>query len=616
MRLNLPLIIPTPQTPVRPASPAPYPILPLPVRERGLFVLPGEVEDGPGERGKLEERILSALFRRYSRMHHDQVVLLDIPDDHFFYAHEYTQYLIARRDVRVILRPAFFRLDLFREPPDIGIGARAAALVRLRDDTFELHDVWATTSLYKTTRRLDRRTGNLVTRRKIHQECVQELALKVFIARQEGIPISGAGIIHLSGQMVYEEGDPAGFFKFNELTRLVEDAIPRARRSIERTQESYRKVVAKSAEGVAVAEREALTPVSRLYQYGLAKLSLDDLKIQYIEDIPPESPFLNPIQRRQVIALKEKRVVVEDTDGLKGTLQGILAKGGQISFFDMEGITPTTAILRGTRNGQGLGLQFSCHHIDGEGRLIHEQFTFDGDPRAPHAGEKLDRDIAAAILKAVGPSGPIIVYNVGHEKRRIRELARRLSQVGERDLAHQLDQFTGDALLKDLVSDMGRRGFGNFARQLAQMIGDDELVRRYVHWLRKSADTAEETRQSEIRGVADEIERALGQTRFIDLLDVIRSHVYHPGLEDAFTLKSVLKAFYPERSHELLEIQNGRGAVRAWEEMLHPETQPERKAQLRLQLLNYCARDTLAEALLLEKLFELVGLPWPFLTNT
>jgi hypothetical protein len=204
---------------------------------------------------------------------------------------------------------------------------------------------------------------------------------------------------------------------------------------------------------------------------------------------------------------------------------------------------------------------------------------------------------------------------VGHEKRRIRELERRLSQVNQKDLAHQLDQFTGDALLKDLVIQLGSRGLGGYARQLAQVIGDDELVRRYVHWLRKLAETSGD-RSSQIVGVADEIERALGQTRFVDLLDLIRSHIYHPGLEDAFTLKSVLKAFYPERSHEHLEIQSGKGAVRAWEEMLHPETPPERKAELRLQLLNYCARDTLAEALLLEKLFELADLPWPFLTTT
>ncbi len=365
--------------------------------------------------------------------------------------------------------------------------------------------------------------------------------------------------------------------------------------------------------------------MTRLYQYGVVKTKLAELGIDFIEDIPPDAPFLRPIQRRQVAALKKKEVVVDDPEGLKQTLQGLwdrlaAAPGGRLSYLDMEGITPTTAILRGTKNGEGLGLQFSCHWRDAkEGKLNHEQFVYDGDPQDPQAGEKLDKEIAEAMLRAVGPAGPIIVYNVAHERMRIRELAGRLRKHGDTHLAEQLEEITGDKPLRDLAARLETEGHKEVARQPGEKIGDDELVRGYIELLRKWVREAEKKKKNEkaaeLTRLADAIEEALGQTRFVDLLILLREHVFHPDQEEGFTLKSALEAFHPARSHEGLEIRNAQEAVLAWEERLRPDTTPERKAELRLKLLSYCAHDTLAEDLLLEKLFELAGLPWPFLTN-
>lgn len=624
--MTIPPIILMPPLPAIASSPALFPILPLmvlPGRE-GLALLDrGEDDESRTARKQLEARIFAALQTKYEAKY-GPTVLVSIPNDHFFHAHEVTRLLVGNPEVQAILRPAVFRLDLSKGSPDIGIGARPAALIRQKDGTFILADLKAVTDLFKTSRHLDA-AGNTFENRSVRRDFVQALALKVFVARAQGIPISNAGIVHLSAQKVYDESvaDPAGLFEFTDLTRYVEEDQARALAYIERAQETHRRALTKAA--VLLTPGEKKTPVTRLYQYGMVKSKLAELGIRYIEDIPDDCDFLKPIQKRQVAALKHKVVVVDDPEGLQSTLQGLLERiaavkeaGGRLSYFDMEGITPTTAVLRGTRNGQGVALQFSCHVRDGDGKLVHEHFIYDGDPQEAQAGEKLDKEIAEAILRAVGPAGPIIVYNVSHERKRIRELAGRLREHGDTHLADQLDEITGDRRLRALVAELEQkeeREYKDYARQLENLIGNDELVWGYIDILRKSAEEKKKAKAERASELADAIEQALGQTRFVDLLALARKHLFHPDQDDGFTLKSVLKAFYPARSHEHLEIRNAKEGVRAWEERLRPGTPAERKAELRLKLLSYCAHDTLAEDLLLEKLFELAGLPWPFLTN-
>ncbi len=83
--------------------------------------------------------------------------------------------------------------------------------------------------------------------------------------------------------------------------------------------------------------------------------------------------------------------------------------------------------------------------------------------------------------------------------------------------------------------------------------------------------------------------------RLVDLLQLIRTHCYHPLFHGSFSMKSVLPALAPHLGYDDLAISDGTMASAAYSEMVRPATAPERKQEIREQLLAYCKRDTLAE---------------------
>lgn len=101
-------------------------------------------------------------------------------------------------------------------------------------------------------------------------------------------------------------------------------------------------------------------------------------------------------------------------------------------------------------------------------------------------------------------------------------------------------------------------------------------------------------------GLRAEIESI--KVRMWDLMRAIRRYVYHPEFCGSFSLKAVLPAFLPEMHYDKLSISEGIAAGLAWERYINEATPPKEKAQLRKDLLEYCAQDTLGMARLLAKL--------------
>ncbi len=216
--MNIPNILMLPAAIVRADVPLPFPILPLEMRftpgEGSVFSIERDVAAQVDQR-RIEERIFQGLQVKYGGKYGNTVAVA-APDEDFFYAHEATRLLIGNPEIQAILRPALFRLDLSKKPPDIGIGARTAALIRQPDGTFLLADFKAVTHLYTVSRHLDA-AGNTFTSRKLRKDFVYELGLKVFIARSAGISISNAGIAHFSADMVHDgSADPAHFFDYTD----------------------------------------------------------------------------------------------------------------------------------------------------------------------------------------------------------------------------------------------------------------------------------------------------------------------------------------------------------------------------------------------------------------
>jgi predicted RecB family nuclease len=108
--------------------------------------------------------------------------------------------------------------------------------------------------------------------------------------------------------------------------------------------------------------------------------------------------------------------------------------------------------------------------------------------------------------------------------------------------------------------------------------------------------------------VAEPLRQLAG--RLVDLLPIVRRHVYHPDFHGSFSLKKVLPALVPELSYEDLGIVDGLAASRVLEHMLlgsesAPPADGTTRAELRRELLRYCERDTLALVRLLRRLRDL-----------
>jgi predicted RecB family nuclease len=88
--------------------------------------------------------------------------------------------------------------------------------------------------------------------------------------------------------------------------------------------------------------------------------------------------------------------------------------------------------------------------------------------------------------------------------------------------------------------------------------------------------------------------------RVVDLLPVVRAHVYHPDFRGSFGLKSVLPAL-TESGYDDLDIANGLVATLALEKRLFGASDDAEVAAL----LSYCERDTWGLVLVLRRLREL-----------
>jgi predicted RecB family nuclease len=88
------------------------------------------------------------------------------------------------------------------------------------------------------------------------------------------------------------------------------------------------------------------------------------------------------------------------------------------------------------------------------------------------------------------------------------------------------------------------------------------------------------------------------EARLVDLLPLVRDHVYHPRFAGSFGLKSVAPVLAPSVDYDQLEVAEGGAASQLlYDLLLKPDAMGEReRARARRDLLRYCATDTRALA--------------------
>jgi hypothetical protein len=97
------------------------------------------------------------------------------------------------------------------------------------------------------------------------------------------------------------------------------------------------------------------------------------------------------------------------------------------------------------------------------------------------------------------------------------------------------------------------------------------------------------------------------ESRLIDLLPVVRNHIYHPEFYGSFGLKQVFPVLANDETYDRLEISDGSSASWLLQALLlEPERfSPNELSRIRGALLNYCRADTEALAKLLTTLRQL-----------
>ena len=101
------------------------------------------------------------------------------------------------------------------------------------------------------------------------------------------------------------------------------------------------------------------------------------------------------------------------------------------------------------------------------------------------------------------------------------------------------------------------------------------------------------------------------RARVVDLLPVVRDHVYHPAFRGSFSLKRVLPALVPEITYAEMEVGDGGTATAELYRLLFVMDDAQSVAVTREHLLEYCRQDTWAMVRLYRRLAELAAASHP-----
>lgn len=92
------------------------------------------------------------------------------------------------------------------------------------------------------------------------------------------------------------------------------------------------------------------------------------------------------------------------------------------------------------------------------------------------------------------------------------------------------------------------------------------------------------------------------QQRLIDLLPIVRRNIYSPLFCGSYSIKNVLPVLLPSMNYDDLTVQAGDQVAGVWEQLIASGIDDKERARLRRVLLEYCERDTLALALVVNAL--------------
>jgi hypothetical protein len=163
-------------------------------------------------------------------------------------------------------------------------------------------------------------------------------------------------------------------------------------------------------------------------------------------------------------------------------------------------------------------------------------------------------------------------------------------------VSHQRsEQYTHQAYLAEGPGDPRRE----LATHMLEATRGAERIVMYSHFERSRINELAE----QLPDLANDLHALAG--KLVDLLPIVRNHVYHPDFQGSFSLKYILHPLVPALTYDDLAIVDGQVASVEIARLLFVAHLVEDRDQLRRDLLAYCERDTWAMVRLVQRLREL-----------
>lgn len=255
----------------------------------------------------------------------------------------------------------------------------------------------------------------------VKPEHVPDLAVQVFAAREQGIAVVGAEVMHLNRECRHP--DLSNLFTRSDQLGSVGDYLQEVPALVRRQLEVLDGPLPDVPIGAHCQSPYECPFVSRCWpplpEHHISTLNGVGPKktatweaqgVATIHDIPPDAK-LNAVQVRQRRAVLENQMVIEP-----GLREALAVFAGDAAFLDFETINPAIPVWPGCRPFDQVPVQVSVHRRRPGMGPTHHEFLAEG-PGDPREG------VAQAVIDACADAEVVIAWNASFERTVLESLA-------------------------------------------------------------------------------------------------------------------------------------------------------------------------------------------------
>ena len=253
---------------------------------------------------------------------------------------------------------------------------------------------------------------------------IEDIAFQTHVIERSGITLDRLFLVHIDNSYVRQgDIDPKGLFHAEDVTSQARALQP----EVESKVAEMKGIISGACPNTPIGEHcsdpydcdlwslcSKFLPkydVTQLYRARKSKVfELIAKGITDLGEVPPSELSSGQLVQQQVVQSGQTRI---EREPIRTWLDGLEYP---LHCFDFETMNPAVPLFDGTHPYQQIPFQFSLHILEIEGAVPHHiEFLAEspGDPRPA----------LLEALSAIGQTGTILAYNMGFERRILRELA-------------------------------------------------------------------------------------------------------------------------------------------------------------------------------------------------